>query len=117
METQSILEMRSAFIIDSSIRLCNQDIQYPANKILKNWRSTFPLEFLPHIVISIYFFTAFLLMLFGLNCYIMLFLFHRGMKGAETHRKNVRDRYANIMLRNDLRMSPHRYRCSTNTTW
>ena len=55
-----------------------------------------------HILIGLYFFTAFLLMLYGLNCYVMLFLFRRGLKDAETKRKSVRDRAGDILLRNDL---------------
>ena len=57
---------------------------------------------LSHLIIGIYFFTAFLLMLYGLNCYILLFLFQRGSKEAETKRKSVRNRVGDIMLRNDL---------------
>ena len=60
------------------------------------------MEFLSHILIGVYFFTAFLLMLYGLNCYIMLFLFQRSLREAETKRKSVRERIGDIMRRNDL---------------
>ena len=57
---------------------------------------------LSHLIIGIYFFTAFLLMLYGLNCYILLFLFQRGAKEAEIKRKSIREKYGDFLLRNDL---------------
>ncbi len=48
------------------------------------------------IIIGIYFLTAFMLMVYGLNCYLMVFLFQRGKKGAETERRRILSQYRHL---------------------
>ncbi len=42
------------------------------------------------MLIALYFFTAGCLMLYGLNCYVMVFLFKRGRTSAQEYRRKVR---------------------------
>ncbi len=49
-----------------------------------------------YIIIGVYFLTAFVLMVYGLNCYLMVFLFQKGRKGAETWRRRTLNRYTNM---------------------
>jgi cellulose synthase/poly-beta-1,6-N-acetylglucosamine synthase-like glycosyltransferase len=48
------------------------------------------------IIIGVYFLTAFVLMVYGLNCYLMVFLFQKGRKGAEVWRRRTLNRYTNM---------------------
>ena len=41
-------------------------------------------------------------MLYGLNCYVMLFLFQRSLKTSEIKRQSVRDKVGEILRRSDL---------------
>ncbi|HKI47940.1 MAG TPA: glycosyltransferase, partial [Desulfobacteria bacterium] len=52
-----------------------------------------------YIIIGVYFLTAFVLMVYGLNCYLMVFLFQKGRKGAETWRRRTLNRYTNMNSR------------------
>ena len=59
-------------------------------------------EFLGNAIVIFYFITAFMLMLYGLNCYVMLFLFQKGWKRAELFRQKVEGDFNNILDREDL---------------
>ncbi|MBW1898813.1 MAG: glycosyltransferase [Deltaproteobacteria bacterium] len=59
-------------------------------------------EFLGNAIVILYFITAFMLMLYGLNCYVMLFLFQKGWKRAELFRQKVEGGFNNILDREDL---------------
>ena len=54
------------------------------------------IEFLRYLIISLYFLTACGLVTYALNCYVMLFLFERGRKRAEDHRREVLDRFKDL---------------------
>ncbi|MCF8130670.1 MAG: glycosyltransferase [Deltaproteobacteria bacterium] len=49
-----------------------------------------------YIIIGVYFLAAFLLMAYGLNCYLMVFLFQKGRKGAEIKRSCILRRYSHM---------------------
>ena len=50
--------------------------------------------FISYLVIGFYFLTALILMVYGLNCYLMVFLFQKGKKNAEIMRNRILERYA-----------------------
>ena len=52
--------------------------------------------FVSCLVIGFYFLTALILMVYGLNCYLMIFLFQKGKKNAETERNRISERYASL---------------------
>ena len=54
-----------------------------------------------YIVIGVYFLTALILMAYGLNCYVMVFLFQRGRKEAEVKRRHILSRYAQVNCARD----------------
>ncbi len=58
--------------------------------------------FFGSVVILFYFITAFILMIYGLNCYVMLFLFRKGWKRAELFRQKVEADFYDIAGRGDL---------------
>lgn len=60
------------------------------------------IELCKNIIIFFYFLTACALMLYGLNCYVMLFLFKRNRNTAKNFRKALRDRFPNPLNRDDL---------------
>ena len=45
--------------------------------------------FISYLVIGFYFLTALILMVYGLNCYLMVFLFQKGKKNAEIMRNRI----------------------------
>jgi len=47
-----------------------------------------------YMIIALYFLAALVLMVYGLNCYLMLFLFQRGRLPAERRRKNILNRFS-----------------------
>jgi len=49
-----------------------------------------------YVIIGFYFLTALVLMVYGLNCYLMVFLFQRGRKGAEIQRGHILNRYSHM---------------------
>jgi cellulose synthase/poly-beta-1,6-N-acetylglucosamine synthase-like glycosyltransferase len=53
-----------------------------------------------YVIIGFYFLTALVLMVYGLNCYLMVFLFQRGRKGAEIRRAHILNRYAHTKSTN-----------------
>ena len=54
-----------------------------------------------YIVIGVYFLTALILMAYGLNCYVMVFLFQRGRKEAEIRRRHILSRYGQVNCARD----------------
>jgi len=50
-----------------------------------------------YIIIGFYFLTALVLMVYGLNCYLMVFLFQKGRKSAETRRRRILNRYTHVI--------------------
>ena len=54
------------------------------------------IEFFRYLIIGLYFLTACGLVMYALNCYVMLFLFKRGRKRAEDHRKEVLDWFKDL---------------------
>ena len=49
-----------------------------------------------YIIIGVYFLTALILMVYGLNCCVMVFLFQRGRKKAELRRRDILNRYGHM---------------------
>ena len=52
-----------------------------------------------NLVIVLYFMAAVVLMVYGLNCYLMLFLFNRGRKGAAERRMDILARHGHAVGR------------------
>lgn len=48
------------------------------------------------MLIGVYFFAAFTLMVYGLNCYLMLFLFRKGRRISEIYRRNILSRHTPV---------------------
>ena len=59
-------------------------------------------ELCKNIIILFYFLTAGMLMLYGLNCYVMLFLFQRHRDTAKNFRRAIRDQFPDILRCDDL---------------
>ncbi|WP_373499185.1 glycosyltransferase [Desulfococcus sp.] len=57
---------------------------------------------LSDLAVFLYFGAAAALMLYGLNCYVMIFLFNRGRTGAADARRRILDAAGDIELREDL---------------
>jgi cellulose synthase/poly-beta-1,6-N-acetylglucosamine synthase-like glycosyltransferase len=60
------------------------------------------IEFLRVVIIGLYFLTACGLVMYALNCYVMLFLLQRGRKGAENHRRDVLERFKDLSDQDSL---------------
>jgi cellulose synthase/poly-beta-1,6-N-acetylglucosamine synthase-like glycosyltransferase len=60
------------------------------------------ITFLENILVCIYFGTAFSLMVYGLNCYVMLFLFAKGRKSAQRFRNKVENESGLLFDSSDL---------------
>lgn len=50
-----------------------------------------------YMIIALYFLAALVLMVYGLNCYLMLFLYKRGRLSAERRRKDILNRFSPMM--------------------
>lgn len=57
--------------------------------------------FISYLIIGFYFLTALVLMIYGLNCYLMVFLFQRGRKKAQIYRNLVTECYRHSEEDND----------------
>lgn len=57
---------------------------------------------LPDLAVFLYFVAAAALMLYGLNCYVMIFLFRRGRAGAEEKRRRLLAAAGDLEQRGDL---------------
>ncbi|GBC63797.1 glycosyl transferase family 2 [Desulfonema ishimotonii] len=57
---------------------------------------------LSDLVVFLYFLSAGILMIYGLNCYVLIFLYRRGKPGAEKRRQAVLERFGDLMSRSDL---------------
>ncbi len=59
-------------------------------------------DFFPGIFVVGYFLAAALMMIYGFNCYVMIFLFKQGRRMAEERRRNVLTEFGDLHDRDDL---------------
>lgn len=59
-------------------------------------------EFFEYLLVTVYFTSAFILMVYGLNCYVMIFFFKKGHKQAAGRRKAVLEAFDEYALWNRL---------------
>jgi cellulose synthase/poly-beta-1,6-N-acetylglucosamine synthase-like glycosyltransferase len=60
------------------------------------------IDVLSGLISTVYFLAAGGLLLYGLNCYVMVYLFHRKRKAAEIARHKVMSSFENLQLEDDL---------------
>lgn len=60
------------------------------------------IDILQYVIFSVYFSTAAALMIYGLHCYVMLYLFMKGRKDSATFRQAVLARFECFLEREDL---------------
>lgn len=60
------------------------------------------IDVLSELISAVYFLAAGGLLLYGLNCYVMVYLFHRKRKAAEIVRHKVISAYENLLIEDDL---------------
>ena len=60
------------------------------------------IDMLSGLICAAYFLAAGGLLLYGLNCYVMVYLFHRKRKAAEIARQKVMSSFENLQIEDDL---------------
>ena len=60
------------------------------------------MKLLSDLIIAVYFFAAGALSLYGLNCYIMVYLFHRRFKEAQIYREKIMSSFKRRNVQGDL---------------